>query len=90
MVRKQIPISLWHYGLKWVSEIISLTHASPRGIHQTPLSQVIGDTACISEYIDFGIYDQFMYHTSAGMGPKLPGRWLGVFYRIGNLMCHYL
>ena len=24
------------------------------------------------------------------MGPRLPGRWLGVFYRIGNLMCYYL
>ena len=47
-----------------------------------------GETPDISEYLDFGFYDKVLYSDNAGMGPRLPGRWLGVSHRTGNLMCY--
>ena len=44
----------------------------------------------ISEYLYFGFYDQVWYRDNAGLGPELPGRWLGVASTHGNLMCYHI
>ena len=79
MIRKQVPTRLWDYGMQWVSDIMSLTNTSAGDINGcVPLSRVTGETADISEYLDFGFYDYVWYKDKAGLGPQLPGRWLGV------------
>jgi len=46
MIRKCVPNEVWDYGLKWVSETMSLTHTSAGSINgQIPLTHVTGDTA---------------------------------------------
>ena len=44
--------------MKWVSEISSMTYTSAGGLNDIPMSSVTGDTVHISEYLDFGFYDQ--------------------------------
>lgn len=62
MIRKKVPRKLWDYGLRWVSETMSLTHTTSgtRNIGEgcIPLTQVTGETPDISEYLDFGFYDR--------------------------------
>ena len=90
MVRKRVPPRLWDYGMKWVSEVNSLTYTNAGGVDDIPLCHVSGDTPDISEYIDFGFYDKVMYYDNAGLGPRRPGRWLGVSHRTGNLMSYHI
>ena len=91
MIRKRVPNEFWDYGLKWVSETMSLTHTSAGNLNgQIPLTQVTGETADISEYLDFGFYDEVWYKDNAGLSPFQPGRWLGVSYRTGRLMCFHI
>ena len=65
-----------------------MTYTEAGGINDTPICNVTGETPDISEYLDFGFYDKVMYHDNNGLGPRLPGRWLGVSHRTGNLMCY--
>ena len=52
MIRKRIPRELWNYGLRWVSETMSLMHTSAGTLNsQIPLTQVTGETAYIYIYI---------------------------------------
>jgi hypothetical protein len=89
MIRKRVPNEFWDYGLKWVSETMSLTHTSAGSINgQIPLTHVTGETPDISEYLDFGFYDQIWYKDNAGLSPSEPGRWLGISHRTGRLMCY--
>ena len=91
MVRKRVPRKLWDYGYKWVSETMSMTHTSSGGMDgSVPITKVTGETTDISEYLDFGFYDQVWYRDNAGLGPTLPGRWLGVSETHGNLMCYWI
>ena len=91
MIRRRVPNEFWDYGLKWVSETMSLTHNSAGNLNgQIPLTQVTGETADISEYLDFGFYDEVWYKDNAGLSPFQPGRWLGVSYRTGRLMCFHI
>ena len=91
MIHKRVPNEFWDYGLKWVSETMSLTHNSAGNLNgQIPLTQVTGETADISEYLDFGFYDEVWYKDNAGLSPFQPGRWLGVSYRTGRLMCFHI
>ena len=84
MVRKRVPIRLWDYGMRWVTDVMSITYTSAQDIESgewvgcIPLSQVKGETADISEYLDFGFYDQVWYRDNAGLEPYHPERWLGV------------
>ena len=70
-----------------MSETSSLTHtsAAKQGGH-IPITQVTGETADISEYLDFGFYDEVWFKDNAGLSPSEPGRWLGVSHRVGRLM----
>ena len=91
MVRRRVPRPLWDYGMVWCSEIISLTHSSA-GLMTSgvPREYITGETEDISEYLDFGFYEKVWYKENAGLGPELPGRWLGVSHNTGRLMCYHI
>ena len=89
MIRNRVPQQFWDYGYQWVSEIMSLTHTTAGHINGVvPLTHVTGETADISEYLDFGFYDQVWYKDNAGASPYEPARWLGVSHRTGRQMCY--
>ena len=91
MVRKRVPRELWDYGASWVTEIMSLTHSAAGGLNGCiPLTDVTGETADISEYLDFGFYDEVWWADNAGLSPYEPGRWLGVSHRTGRLMTYHI
>ena len=92
MIRQRVPRQFWDYGIKWVSEISSLTHSSAGVISggNIPLTQVTGETADISEYLDFGFYDEVWFKDNAGSSPFEPARWLGVSHRTGRMLCYYV
>ena len=91
MVRKRVPRRLWDYGVIWCSETISLTNSAAGGlVSGIPQESVTGETQDISEYLDFGFYDRVWYRDNAGLGPELPGRWLGVSHNTGRLMCYHI
>ena len=90
MVRKRVPRPLWDYGMRWVTEIQALTYTEAGGICDTPLCHFSGDTPEISEYLDFGFYDNVWYWDNTGMGPRLPGKWLRVAHRVGRIMCYHV
>ena len=91
MIRNKVPREFWDYGIRWVSETMSLTHSSAGSLQGSiPITQVTGETADISEYLDFGFYDQIWYKDNAGTSPFEPGRWLGVSHRTGRLMCYHV
>ena len=92
MVRKRVPKRLWDYGMSWCSEIMSMTHSSAGNFNQSgiPREGVTGETEDISEYLDFGFYDEVWYKDNGGLSPQQPGRWLGVSHRTGRLMCYHI
>ena len=88
---KHVPRGLWDYNLKWVSEVCVRTSSDAVDLKgRTPLEQITGDTADISEYLDFGLYDWCWYHENAGLGPTKLGRWLGVAHKVGGLMSYWI
>ena len=79
MIRKRCPRELWDYGFRWVTEVMSLTFSTAGSLSgNIPITGVTGETHDISEYLDFGFYDTVWYKDNAGLGPTLPGRWLGI------------
>jgi hypothetical protein len=89
MIKKRVPQQLWDHGLKWVSETMSLTHSSAGSLNGgVPITNVTGETADISEYLDFGFYDEVWYKDNAGLSPAEPARWLGVAHRTGRNMTY--
>ena len=91
MIRQRVPEPFWDYGLRWVSETSSMTFTSAGSLNgNIPITQVTGETMDISEYLDFGFYDQVWYKDNAGLAPEQPGRWLGVSSRTGRLMCYFI
>ena len=94
MIRQRVPTELWDYGLRWVSEISSLTHSTAGGSKinggHIPLGQVTGETPDISKYLDFTFYDKVWFKDNAGASPAEPGRWLGVASRVGRAMCYWI
>jgi len=77
--------------MKWVTETMSMLHISSGGIDRSmPITNVTGETADISEYLDFGFYDKIWYRDNAGLGPLLPGRWLGVAEKQINFMAYHI
>ena len=91
MVRKRVPRQLWDYGMSWTSEIMSVTHSAAGDIGGCiPLTYVTGESIDISEYLDFGFYDEVWFKDNAGLSPFEPGRWIGVSHRTGRLMCYHI
>jgi len=91
MIRKRVPRVFWDYGAKWVAEIMRLTHTTAGGMNGCiPTEKVTGETPDISEHLDFGFYDRVWHFDNAGLGPEMPGRWLGMSHCIGSLMSYYV
>ena len=91
MIRKRVPQEFWDYGCSWVSETSSLTHTSAGDLNgNIPITNVTGETPDISEYLDFGFYDEVWWKDNAGLSPDEPGRWLGVSHRTGRAMCYHI
>ena len=91
MVEQKVPIRLWDYGIVWVCEVMPLTANSSFSLDgRTPMEEVMGETPDILEYLDFTFYDWVWYKDNAGVGDNMFGRWLGVSYRIGNLMSYWI
>ena len=91
MIKQRVPEELWDYGIRWVSETSSLTHSYAGSMEgHIPLTQVTGEIADISEYLDFSFYDRVWWKDNAGLSPSEPGRWLGVSYRVGRAMCYHI
>ena len=57
---------------------------------RTLIESVTGETVDISEYLDFGFYDQIWYHENAGLRERLLGRWLDVSNRVGSLVLYWI
>ena len=59
MIRNRVPIRLWDYGMRWVCETMQITSTKSGGLAGfTLIESVTGETEDISEYMDFGFYDQ--------------------------------
>ena len=68
MIRKRVPTRLWDYGMRWVTDVMSITHTSAGDLNGCiPLSRVTGETVDISEFLDFGFYDRVWYKGNAGL-----------------------
>ena len=91
MVRRRVPQPFWDYGVIWFSEIMSLTYSAAGPLNPGfPRERITGETEDISEYLDFGFYDQVWYKDNSGLSEEKPGRWLGVSHNTGRLMCYHI
>ena len=89
MICKRVPKKFWAYGIRWLCEVMQWNHICANRLDGcVPIEEVTGETADISEYLDFGFYDQVWYHANAGLGERLHGLWLGVAHHIGSLMSY--
>ena len=71
--------------MRRVCEIHMRTHRMDGGF---PLENITGETEEISDYLDFGFYDQVWFHENAGLGKRGLGRWIGVSYHTGGAMSY--
>ena len=55
-----------------------------------PLENLTGETEDISDYLDFGFYDQTWFRENSGLGKRELGRWLGVLHRTGRDMYYWI
>ena len=53
-----------------------------------PLENITVETEDISDYLDFGFYDQVFFHENSGLGERGLGRWLGVSHCNGGAMSY--
>jgi hypothetical protein len=91
MIRKRVPQKLWDYGIRWTTQVMQRTSTQAGGLQGAcPLEEVTGETANISEYLDFGFYDHVSFKEYAGLGVTSIGRWLGVSHRVGGLMSYWV
>ena len=59
-------------------------------MQRCPLKDVMVETVCISEYLDFGFYDHLSYKYNAGLGVTYIGRWIGVSNIVGEMMSYWI
>ena len=77
--------------MRWVCEIQQHTHMRTHQMDGgVPLEKINGATEDISDYLDFGFYDQVWFHKNAGLGEREIGRWLGVLHRTGGAMSYWI
>ena len=89
--KKKVPDRLWDFGISYICEtgnVIATGSRYAKG--RTPIEIITGETPDISEYLDFGFYDEVWFKDNAGLSPPKPGRWLGVTSRTGKLMTYYI
>ena len=91
--KKKVPTRLWDYGLVYEAELLSRMAQGKDG--RTGYKEVTGNTADISEWLDFEFYDLVWWWDR----PKKPGmtdrtrqlgRWLGVSHRVGSDLCYWV
>lgn len=89
IIKRIVPKRLWDYGMVWEAEILSRMCRSNSGY--TCIKRITGDTADISEWLDFAFYDLCWYWDVPNdiENPKI-GRWLGVSHRVGSAMCYWI
>jgi hypothetical protein len=91
MFQKKVPKVYWDYRMRWVCETMSRTFLRDQRIDGgVPLTMVTGETPDISPYLKFGFYDCVWFRDNAGLGPQMPGRWLGVATNVGDVMCYHI
>ena len=57
--KQRVPRQLWNYGVRWVLEVMSMTHSSENSVNEgIPLTNMTSKTVDISEYLDFGFYEK--------------------------------
>jgi hypothetical protein len=94
MMHSRAPKQLWDYCTIYQCEIRSLTahpHYSLNG--GTPYEIVTGRTPDISEYLDFGWYDDLWYFDQEADFPndaRKLGKWMGVAHCLGQVLCYYI
>ena len=93
MHKKKVPKRLWDFGLVYESELLSrMARGRDR---RTGYEEVTGDTADISEWLDFEMYD-LVYWIDRPNKPDTSddvrrlGRWLGISHRVGSDMCYWI
>lgn len=69
--------------MQWAANMLSITHSSAWDINcYVPLSKVTREVVNLSAYLNLGFYDQLWCNHNTGLGPQLPGRWIGVAKKI--------
>jgi hypothetical protein len=87
-IRRRIPQCVWDFGIVWECEIYSRT-ANKEG--RTGIERVTGDTADISDWIEFEFYDLVKYWDNRNDEDKCSiGRWLGVSHHVGSALCYWI
>ena len=93
MQKKRVPKRLWDFGLVVESKILTQM-ASGKDLH-TGYEEVTGQTAKISECLDFEFYD-LVYWYDRPNNPDVSNNviilaiWLGISHRVGSNMCYCL
>ena len=91
MFRTYCPRALWSYGIPYVAKIMPITASFAADLQgRTPLKALTGETPDISQYLDFGFYDQVWFKEDARLGETKLGRFPGVSYHIGYLMSYWV
>ena len=87
MFRTYFPRALRSYGIPYVANIMKITASFAADLQgRTPLETLTGETLDISQYLDFGFYDQVCFKEYVGLGETKLGKFLGVSHHIGSLM----
>ena len=75
MFCKKVPKEFWDYSMRWVCEIQKCTHMRTHQIDGgVPLEKITSETEDISDYLDFGFYDQVWFHKNARLGEQAVSR----------------
>lgn len=94
MTCSRAPKCLWDYCSIYQCEIRSLTAHPYYSLNgRTPYEIVTGRMPDISEYLDFGWYDNLWYFDQEVDFPndhRKLGKWLGVAHRVGQALCYYI
>ena len=92
MMKKRVPKVLCNFGLVYEGKILSMLRGSDC---QTSYEEVTGQTAGISECLDFKFYD-LVWGLDHPMKPDINNptqrlvQWLGVSHHVGSDMCYWL
>ncbi len=90
-MRKRVPRNLWDYGVRWTTQVMQRTSAQAGGLRGVcPSQDATGETPDTSEHLDFGFCDHVSHKENAGLGTAAIGGWLGVSYRAGGPMPHWV
>ena len=93
MHKKKVPKRLWDFGLVYESELLSkMARGRDRRIGY---EEVTGDTADISGWLDFEMYDLVYWigrpnNTDTSDDVRRLVRWLGISHNIGLNMCYWI